>query len=78
VYSGNTAFAATWINMPTFSSSDIDGTWNTFQIMFVDIDGTDDVDIIINYGSMRNESDEGYCDGPDCNLVAIGLGTYDT
>ncbi len=64
--------------MPTYSSSNSDGLRNTFQIAFVDIDDeTDDVDIMINYGSMRNESDEGYCEDSVCNKVAIGLGTYD-
>ena len=65
--------------MATFSSDENEGLRNTFQIMLVDSSGAnnDDVDIIVNYGSMRNELDEGYCDeeGDElCNHVAIGLG----
>jgi hypothetical protein len=82
-FEGRPAFAATWINMPAYSTDEEDQTWNTFQILLVDIDDeTDDVDIIINYGSMRNEDEQGYClDGDEeeeeenCNLLAIGLGT---
>jgi len=36
--------------MPAYNTDEIEATWNTFQIMFVDIDDdTDDTDIIINY-----------------------------
>lgn len=39
--------------------------------MLVDVDDTnDDVNVIVNYGSIRNQNDEGY----DGNRVAIGLG----
>ncbi|MFA7285067.1 MAG: nidogen-like domain-containing protein, partial [Candidatus Absconditabacterales bacterium] len=75
-FEGRPAFAATWMNMSTFSSNESEGTWNTFQIMLVDTSGANnDVDIIVNYGSIRNQSDQGYCVGTSCNLVAIGLGT---
>lgn len=39
--------------------------------MLVDVDdANDDVNVIVNYGSMKNENDQGY----DGNHVAIGLG----
>lgn len=62
--------------MATYSSSERAGVWNSFQIMLVDVDDSnDDVNIIVNYGSMRNENDQGYCiTGSGCNHVAIGLG----
>ncbi len=81
-FEGRPAFAATWINMPAYSTNEEDMTWNTFQIMFVDIDDdTDDVDIIVNYGSMRNEDEQGYCLGVDDEGYVEydeGLGWEDT
>lgn len=78
---GRPAFAATWINMAQFRS--VNSPLNTFQILFVDVsDANDDVDIILNYGSITNgNNNQWYCDYWDeeesnCNLVAIWLGSF--
>ncbi|MEI7743417.1 MAG: choice-of-anchor Q domain-containing protein, partial [Chloroflexota bacterium] len=76
---GRQAFVATWMNSQTFSAT-IDATnWNTFQIVLVDRSdvASNDVDIIVNYGSLQ-ANDQGYSDGcADGNdtCVAIGVGS---
>ena len=74
---GRPAFVVTWMNMSQYDSYD---PFNTFQLVFVDVsDANDDVDIILNYGSITDagEDNQWYCldeEEEDCWLVAIWLG----
>lgn len=73
IFEGRPAFVGTWINMSTHGDQNL----NTFQIILVDTsNANNDVTIIVNYGSILNQDQEGYClegEGQDCARVAIGL-----
>ena len=74
-HGGHSAFVATWMNIQPYSASTSNTDWNTFQIVLVDVDDAagDDVDIIVNYGSLQ-DNDEGYsCSAGNC--AAVGVGT---
>jgi hypothetical protein len=71
---GHQAFVATWMNIQSYASSIAKTDWNTFQIMLVDVDdaGGDDVDIVVNYGSLQ-DNNQGYsCDAGNCAAVGVG------
>jgi hypothetical protein len=79
-YGGQPAFVATWMNIKGCCEATTATDYSTFQVMLVHVPGGggDDVDIIINYGSMTT-TDQGYKNDGDNNTyrVAAGVGTVE-
>jgi hypothetical protein len=77
-YGGQPAFVATWMNIKGCCDGPSTTDYSTFQVMLVHVPGGggNDVNIIINYGSMTTTG-QGYSNGDSTARVAAGVGTVE-